>query len=111
VAVKDSAVRTLCLVFAVSVTCAGSHAATSGAPPDRGRSIAATCANCHGTSGVSAGVTASLAGRSKQDLVDGMREYKSGARAGTIMPQLAKGYTDKQIEAASGWLSAQRQAP
>jgi cytochrome c553 len=27
-----------------------------------------------------------------------MRQYKSGERSGTIMPQIAKGYTDEQIE-------------
>jgi len=37
-----------------------------------------------------------------------MQEYKSGARTGTIMNQLAKGYTDEQIEALAGWFAARK---
>ncbi|HET7031826.1 MAG TPA: cytochrome C, partial [Casimicrobiaceae bacterium] len=39
-----------------------------------------------------------------------MQEFKSGARPGTVMNQLAKGYTDEQIEALAGWFSAQKAA-
>jgi cytochrome subunit of sulfide dehydrogenase len=95
------------LFFAVVVTFAGVQPAAQGAEPNAGRSIAASCANCHGTNGVSAGATASLAGQPQRDLVVKMREFKSGARAGTIMPQLAKGYTDEQIELAAAWFAAQ----
>lgn len=95
------------LFLAAAVTFAGVQPAAHGAEPDPGRSIAASCANCHGTNGVSAGVNASLAGQPQRDLVAKMREFKSGARAGTIMPQLAKGYTDDQIELAAAWFAAQ----
>jgi cytochrome c553 len=37
-----------------------------------------------------------------------MQEFKSGARQGTVMNQLAKGYTDEQIDALAGWFAAQR---
>ena len=33
-----------------------------------------------------------------------------GTRPGTIMPQLAKGYTDAQIELVAGWFAAQKPA-
>ena len=39
-----------------------------------------------------------------------MQEFKSGARPATIMNQLAKGYTDEQIEALAGWFAAQKPA-
>ena len=71
------------------------------------RSIAASCANCHGSNGVSVGNVPSLAGTAKSDLVTKMQEFKAGKRTGTIMPQLAKGYTDAQIELAAGWFAAQ----
>ena len=72
------------------------------------RNIAATCANCHGTGGVSLGEVPSLAGRPRADIVRMMREFKSDARPGTVMNQLAKGYTDEQIEALAGWFAAQK---
>ena len=75
---------------------------------DLGRNLAATCANCHGTNGVSKGVVASLAGRPKAELVRKMQDYKTGKTPATVMPQLAKGYTDEQIDLVAGWFAAQK---
>ena len=72
------------------------------------RSLAAGCANCHGTNGMSIGEVASLAGRPKDDIARKMQDFKTGRVSGTIMPQLAKGYTDEQIDLVAGWFAAQR---
>ena len=69
--------------------------------------LAANCANCHGTDGHSAQGMPSLAGQSKSYLIQQMREFKSGARPATIMHQLAKGYTDAQIELMAEHFSRQ----
>ena len=37
-----------------------------------------------------------------------MAEYKSGKRTGTIMPQIAKGYTDAQIALVATYFSQQK---
>ena len=95
---------------AVIATCAG-NATGQGADSDVARDIAASCASCHGTNGVSRGGIESLAGQSKADIVSKMQAFRTGARPGTIMPQLAKGYTDTQIELAAGWFAAQKVAP
>ncbi len=73
-----------------------------------GRGLAATCANCHGTNGVSVGEVESLAGKPREEIVRKMQEFKSGARPATIMHQLAKGYTDEQIELVAAWFAAQK---
>jgi len=83
-------------------------AAAQGADPHLGRSLAASCSNCHGTNGVSQGAVPSLAGAAKADLVAKMQEFKSGKRPGTIMPQLAKGYSDEQIETLATWFATQK---
>jgi cytochrome c553 len=75
--------------------------------PNLGRNLAATCANCHGTSGASLGTVPSLAGQPRQDIVAKMKDFKAGTRQATIMHQLAKGYTDEQIELAAAYLAAQ----
>ncbi len=72
------------------------------ADKDLGREVAANCANCHGTDGRSRGAIPSLAGRDKGGLVRQMRE------ASTIMQQLARGYTDAEIEAAAAYFAAQK---
>ena len=72
------------------------------------RGLAAGCANCHGTNGVPVDNMAALAGRPKDDIVRKMQDFKGGRIAGTVMPQLAKGYTDAEIEIIAGWFAAQR---
>jgi cytochrome c553 len=102
-------VRTISLVVAAAVAALGAaHAAAQGSDPNLGRNLAATCANCHGTNGVSVGEVESLAGKPKEELVRKMQEFKRGAKPATVMTQLAKGYTDEQIEVVAGWFAAQK---
>jgi len=73
------------------------------------RSLAATCANCHGTEGRSATKEViPLAGLPKSFLVDQMQAFKDGKRPATIMHQIAKGYTDAQIELIADYFAAQK---
>ena len=76
--------------------------------PNLGRNLAATCANCHGTGGVSLTEIESLAGKPKDELVRKLQEFKTDKRPGTVMSQLAKGYTDPQIELIAAWFAAQK---
>jgi sulfide dehydrogenase cytochrome subunit len=74
------------------------------------RALAATCANCHGTDGraVAGSGSARLAGQSAEFIVTQMQAFRSGARPATVMQQLAKGYSDAQIQAMAAYFSAQR---
>lgn len=76
--------------------------------PTLARSLAATCANCHGTTGNAQGAVPSIAGQGKAELVQKMNEFRDGKRPATIMHQLAKGYTPEQIDLIAGWLSQQK---
>jgi len=62
------------------------------------RSLAATCAACHGTDGnaVASSATPRLAGLDKDTIVREMREFREGTRPATVMQQIAKGFTDEQ---------------
>ena len=72
--------------------------------------LAANCANCHGTQGRGAGAMPSIAGQSKEHLVEVMRAFRDGKRPATVMHQLAKGYTDAQIDAIAGHFASQKAA-
>lgn len=78
------------------------------APPGV-RDLAAACAPCHGTSGrAAAGSTvASLAGRPKAEIVQLMAQFKAGEKPATLMHQIAKGYSEAEVEAIAGWFAAQ----
>jgi cytochrome c553 len=64
------------------------------------RGLAATCANCHGTDGkgVVDGGMPLINNLTSEQMLAQLKAFKSGAREGTIMPQLAKGYSDEQLE-------------
>lgn len=73
------------------------------------RSLAATCANCHGTDGRALNTQVTpLAGLPKDFIVQRMNEFKAGKRPATVMHQLAKGYTEQQIDLMAGYFAAQR---
>lgn len=73
------------------------------------RSMAATCAACHGTAGHSATKTVEpLAGRPKERLVELLQAFKTGKKPATIMQQISKGYTDQQLETIAGYFAAQK---
>ena len=79
------------------------------AQDDSVRNLAAPCAICHGTDGraVTKDVV-SLAGRSRDDIASQLRAFRDGARPATVMHQIARGYTDAQIDALAGWFSARK---
>jgi sulfide dehydrogenase cytochrome subunit len=87
-------------------------AASAQAPQDAlyVKSLAATCANCHGTDGNTAAGSPlpTLAGMSRDNLVAQLKAFKSGARPATIMHQLSRGYSDAQIEQLATYFATQK---
>jgi len=73
-------------------------------------SLAATCANCHGTQGRAADGSSvpGLAGMPREYMATQLRAFKSGGRPATIMHQLSKGYSDAQIEQLATYFAAQK---
>jgi cytochrome c553 len=71
-------------------------------------SLAGSCAQCHGTEGRPPAGSAlpALAGRPAAELAARLKAFKSGAAPGTVMPQIAKGYSDTQIDALAGYFAA-----
>jgi len=70
--------------------------------------LSANCANCHGTAGKNPGSLPSLAGMSAAGLASSMRDFRDGKRKATLMHQLAKGYSDEQIDAMAMYFAAQK---
>ncbi len=72
------------------------------------RALAATCANCHGTDGrtVDGSAIPSLVGMPLSYMITQMKAFKDGSRPATVMHQLAKGYTDQQIDSIASYFAA-----
>ena len=71
-------------------------------------SLAATCANCHGTEGRALQGMEALAGKDKDEMLQKLLDFKNGRKPATIMHQLSKGYTDEQLAQISAYFAAQK---
>jgi len=72
--------------------------------------LAATCTQCHGTQGratIGSAVPA-LAAMPRDYLAEQLRAFKAGTRPATVMHQLAKGYSDAQIDQLASYFAAQK---
>ena len=72
------------------------------------RSLAATCAACHGTDGrpVANSRVQMLAGMPQAEVAAQLRAFKAGTRPSTIMGQLSKGFSESQIDQLAAYFSA-----
>jgi cytochrome c553 len=104
---NDYPLTKLALVLAMMITGA-SHAVEQQTLYTQ--SLAATCANCHGTAGkgIPNGSIPKLAGLKNDYFIEQMQAFKSGTRPATIMHQLSKGYSDEQIRLMASYFASQQ---
>lgn len=77
-------------------------------PVSAGERLAATCTACHATRNTVGASLPPLAGQPKETLLASLKAFKEGSRPATIMTQLARGYTDEQLEQVAAWFAAQK---
>jgi len=89
---------------------AGLAIAARAEPPLAVPALAATCAACHGTQGhaIDGATVPGLAGLPAGYLAEQMKGFKEGNRQATVMNQIAKGYSQAQIEQLAAFFAAQR---
>lgn len=75
----------------------------------RARSLAAQCAQCHGTDGraLPGADVPGLAGQPANYLVEQMKAFRSGSRPSSVMQQLAKGFSDAQVDQLARYFAGQ----
>ena len=94
----------LCVALALASAAAG-LLAQEAAP----RNLAASCAICHGTDGRAAtNDLIPLTGLPREHIATQLRAFRDGQRPATVMHQIAKGYSDAQIDALAAWFSSQK---
>ena len=97
-------------LFVAAVAVAAWPAAAQDATALRQQALAATCANCHGTQGraVDGAAVPGLAGMPAAYMIEQLKAFKAGTRPATVMHQLAKGFSDAQIDQVAAYFAAQR---
>lgn len=76
------------------------------------RTLATSCAACHGPQGNSLGGTPTLAALNQAYFIERMQGFKNGSIPATVMHQHAKGLTNEEIKALANYFAAQsRQTP
>lgn len=73
-------------------------------------SLAATCANCHGSAGraVEGSALPRLAGMPREQMASQLTAFRAGAQPATIMHQISRGYSDAQIAQLAAYFAAQK---
>ncbi len=67
-----------------------------------GRTIAFACSGCHGTDGtLNKPGLPKLKGRSSSEVYQALLDFKSDKVQGTMMNRIAKGFTDKELNAVA----------
>jgi cytochrome c553 len=77
------------------------------------RTLAASCAACHGTDGHAVRGTAMppLAGLPRASFLRQMQAFRDGTRSAPLMQQIARGFDEAQTEALAVYFEQQRGAP
>lgn len=89
------------LLLILGLVSVSSHAELSGP------SIALNCFNCHNPKPATLSAIPSLSGYSQQRLQQAMLDFKYDKTNATLMPRIAKAYSDAEITAVAAYLSQQ----
>lgn len=96
--------------LAAALACLATAAPAKDAEALRTRSLAATCAHCHGTDGhaVEGEALIRLAGLSQDYIFTQLMAFRTGQRPATIMHQITRGYSQEQLETVAKYFAAQK---
>jgi cytochrome subunit of sulfide dehydrogenase len=94
-----------CRALLALIACSAPAGAADATEDATARALAAGCLGCHQPIREALPV---LHGQPRESLAGKFRAFRDGAQTGTVMPQLAKGYTDAQIDAIASYFAAHR---
>jgi len=97
----------LSIIFCCSLS-SPSYADQSSTNQIHTRTLASSCAACHGTNGNSLSITPVLAGLDAHYFATQMLAFKKGSRESTVMHHHATGLTDAEISQLADYFSRQK---
>ena len=91
--------RILTAVTAVSVASLGAAATAEAAGNvEAGKAKAAACVGCHGANGQGVPPNPALKGKTADEFVEAMKDYKSGKRNNAVMKAFAAQLNDQDVQ-------------
>ena len=76
-------------------------------PSDKeGMMLSLSCTSCHGTYGISPGAVPTIFGKSKEYIIETMKQLRNGGSDSTVMGRIAKGYSDREIILIANYFSS-----
>jgi cytochrome c553 len=93
------AVRAFALAQCLAAALAGPALAQDAAPPG-----ALGCTGCHG---LEAGAPFPIQELAADEIAAALAGFRDGSREGTLMPRIAKGFSDEESQAIGAWFAAQ----
>jgi cytochrome c553 len=73
---------------------------------EAGKAKAAACVGCHGANGQGVPPNPALKGKTENELVEAMKDYKSGKRNNAVMKAFAAPLNDQDIENLAAYYAA-----
>lgn len=70
-----------------------------------GVKLALACMSCHGPDGRAEGVGYAIAKRPSEQILGDLLKFKLGLRAGTVMPTIAKAFSDEELRTVAVYFS------
>ena len=99
--------RILTAVTAMIVASLGAAATAEAAGNvEAGKAKAAACVGCHGANGQGVPPNPALKGKTENELVEAMKDYKSGKRNNAVMKAFAAPLNDQDIENLAAYYAA-----
>ena len=86
------------IVATGAATLAALAAAAEPAPPG-----ASSCSGCH----AAGALVGTLDGRPAEEIAAALAAYRAGERPGTVMPRIAKGFSEAESRALAEWFAGQ----
>jgi cytochrome c553 len=71
-----------------------------------GKVRAAACAGCHGASGQGVAPNPALAGKAEAQLIQALKDYKSGKRDNAVMKGMVGALSDQDIENVAAYYAS-----
>lgn len=97
--------KAFCVAFGIATVVAWSHPVRAASEPPPG---AASCSGCHSPGATAASPVARLHGRNAGEIATAMAGFRDGSLPATVMPRIAKGFSDDESRAIAAWFAEQK---